>query len=83
MSKNGITGTATGAGSGPPDRGVLTLGGSALRGDVATALAAVNDKIERLISALASYGIHRSDIQTSDLSIRPKHNTKGRWRVFG
>ncbi len=77
MSNNGITVTATGAASGPPDRAVLTLGASAMRGEVATALAAVNGKIEKLISALAGYGIHGADIQTSDLSIWPEHGTEG------
>ena len=77
MSNNGITVMATGAASGPPDRAVLTLGASAIRGEVATALAAVNGKIEKLIHALAGYGIHGADIQTSDLSIWPEHGTEG------
>ena len=77
MSNNGITVTATGAASGPPDRAVLTLGASAIRGEVATALAAVNGKVEKLIQALAGYGLRGADIQTSDLSIWPEHNTDG------
>jgi uncharacterized protein YggE len=77
MSRSGITVTAVGTASGPPDRAVLTLGASAIRGEVATALAAVNDKIEKLISTLAGYGIHGPDVQTSNLSIWPEHNTEG------
>jgi uncharacterized protein len=77
MSNTGITVTATGAASGPPDRAVLMFGASALRGDVATALAAVNDKVEKLISTLAGHSIPRADIQTSDLSIWPEHSTEG------
>jgi uncharacterized protein YggE len=74
MNDIGITVTAIGTASGPPDRAVLTLGASAIRGEVATALAAVNDKIEKLISTMASYGIQGADIQTSDLWIQPEHN---------
>ena len=77
MSRNGITVTAVGTASGPPDRAVLTLGASAIRGEVATALAAVNDKVDKLISTLAGYGIHGPDIQTSNLSIWPEHNLEG------
>ena len=77
MSNNGITVSATGAASGPPDRAVLTLGASAVRGEVAAALGVVNDKIESLTSTLAGYGIAGPDIQTSDLSIWPEHNNEG------
>ena len=77
MSKNGITVTATGAASGPPDRAVLTLGASAVRGEVEGALAVVNSKLETLISTLAGHGIDRPNIQTSDLSIWPEHNNQG------
>jgi hypothetical protein len=77
MSNNGITVTATGAASGPPDRAVLTLGATAVRGEVAAALGVVNGKLESLISTLAGYGIEGPDIQTSDLSIWPEHNNEG------
>ncbi len=74
MNDSGITVTAIGTASGPPDRAVLTLGASAIRGEVATALAVVNAKIEKLIATLAGYGIEGADIQTSDLWIQPEHN---------
>lgn len=77
MSNNGITVTATGAASGPPDRAVLTLGASAVRGEVGAALAVVNGKLETLISTLAGHGIEGPNIQTSDLSIWPEHNREG------
>ena len=77
MSNNGITVTATGAASGPPDRAVLTLGASAVRGEVGAALAVVNSKLETLISTLAGHGIDGPNIQTSDLSIWPEHNNEG------
>ncbi len=77
MSNNGITVTATGAASGPPDRAVLTLGASAVRGEVAAALGVVNGKLASLISTLAGHGIEGPDIQTSDLSIWPEHNNEG------
>lgn len=77
MSNNGITVTATGAASGPPDRAVLTLGATAVRGEVATALGVVNGKLENLVSTLAGYGIEGPDVQTSDLSIWPEHNQEG------
>ena len=77
MSSNGIIVSAVGSAAGPPDRAVLTLGAGAIRGDVATALAAVNDKTEKLISTLADYGIHGPDIQTSNLSIWPEPNLEG------
>lgn len=77
MSNNGITVTATGAASGPPDRAVLTLGANAVRGDVASALGVVNGRLESLVSTLAGYGIEGPDIQTSDLSIWPEHSHEG------
>jgi uncharacterized protein YggE len=69
--------TGVGTVSSPPDKAVLTLGASAVRGDVADALAAVNGKLEALIATLGGYGIEGGDIQTSDLSIWPEHNSKG------
>ena len=80
MSNNGITVTATGAASGPPDRAVLTLGASAVRGEVAAALAVVNGKIESLISTLAGHGIEGPDIQTSDLVDMARAQQRGRRR---
>ena len=77
MSERGITVAATGAVSGPPDRAVLTVGASAVRGDVPAALAVVNGKVEKLISTLAGHGIEAPDIQTSDLSIWPEHDHQG------
>lgn len=77
MSNNGITVTATGTASGPPDRAILTLGATAVRGEVAPALEVVNAKLESLISTLAGFGIEGPDIQTSDLSIWPEHNNEG------
>jgi uncharacterized protein YggE len=77
MSNKGIIVTATGVASGPPDRAVMTLGANAIRMDVATAFAAVNSKIENLISTLAGHGIQGPDIQTSDLWIHPEHNQEG------
>ncbi len=77
MSNNGITVTATGSAAGPPDRAVLTIGATAMRGEVATALGVVNGKLENLVSTLAGYGIEGPDIQTSDLSIWPEHNQDG------
>ena len=77
MSHNGITVAATGTASGAPDRAVLTLGASAVRGDVAGALAVVKGKLESLTSILAEHGIQRPDIQTADLSVWPEHNNQG------
>jgi uncharacterized protein YggE len=77
MSNNGITVTASGAASGPPDRAVLTLGASAVRAEVGAALAVVNGKLETLIATLAGHGIEGPNIQTSDLSIWPEHNNEG------
>ena len=81
MSNNGITVTATGAASGPPDRAVLTLGASAVRGEVAAALAVVNGKLEAS-SRTAGHGIECPNIQTSDLSIWPEHNKEGAVAAF-
>ena len=77
MSDDGITVAATGTAWGAPDRAILTLGASAVRGDVASALEVVNGKIDDLVSVLADHGIHGPDIQTSDLSIWPEHNNQG------
>lgn len=48
-----------------------------MRGDVETALAVVNGRLETLVSTLAGYGIEGPDIQTSDLSIWPEHSHEG------
>ena len=77
MSDSGITVAATGTASGPPDRAILTLGASAVRGDVASALAVVNGKVDGLVSVLAHHGVQGPDIQTVDLSIWPEHNNQG------
>ena len=68
---------ATGTASGPPDRAILTLGASAVRADVASALEVVNGKTADLVSVLAAHGIQGPDIQTSDLSIWPEHDNQG------
>jgi hypothetical protein len=77
MSTDGITVTATGSASGLTDRAVLTLGATAVRGEVSDAMAVVGNKIIELFSVLQSHGIERSSIQTSDLSIWPEHNNDG------
>jgi uncharacterized protein YggE len=77
MNNNGITVSRTGTASGSPDKAVLTLGATAVRGEVATALGVVNGRLEGLTSTMAAYGIEGPDIQTSDLSIWPEHNHQG------
>ena len=77
MTHSGITVAGVGTVSSPPDKAVLTLGASAVRGGVADALAAVNGKVEALIATLGGYGIEGRDIQTFDFSVWTEHNRNG------
>jgi len=75
--KPGITVSASGIASAPPDQCVLTIGASRAAPTVAEAMTTVNDRIDALVRVLSGEGIAPSSIQTVDLSIWPEHDREG------
>ncbi|HUO46800.1 MAG TPA: SIMPL domain-containing protein [Acidimicrobiia bacterium] len=75
--KPGITVSASGMASAPPDHCLVTIGASQAATTVAEAMTTVNDRIDALIEALSGESIATSSIQTVDLSIWPEHDREG------
>lgn len=75
--KPGITVTASGEASAPPDRCLLTVGASGVAANVAGAMSLVNEKVNGLLAVLADHGIAREAIQTTDLTVWPEHDREG------
>lgn len=72
----GITVSGTGEVTGTPDTITVALGVSVLADTVADASAQAAEKANALIDALASNGVDRDDITTTDYSIYPEYD----WR---
>lgn len=75
--KSGITVSATGSASAPPDRATITIGTSAVRPVVSEATQLVDGRVSELLGALAQHGVERSNVQTSDLSVWPETDRNG------
>jgi uncharacterized protein YggE len=75
--KPGITVSATGRASVPPDSCLFTIGAMAVRATAAEANAEVNARIATLRSLLAERGVGSDRIQTADLSVWPEHDRDG------
>jgi uncharacterized protein YggE len=75
--KSGITVSATGTASAPPDRATITIGTSAVRPVVSEATQLVDGRVRELMHALAQNGVERSNVQTSDLSVWPETDRNG------
>lgn len=73
-----ITGTATGAATGVPDTAIISLGAES-RGSTATeALQANAKRVRGVIDAMTFVGVKPADIQTSNVSLFPTFDLKGR-----
>jgi uncharacterized protein len=68
-----ITVTGTGNVTGTPNQLVLAMGVQVNGSSVGSALAAANDAVTRVTSALRADGVAAADIQTSGLSIWPNY----------
>ena len=75
--KAGITVTASGAVSAPPDLAHIMLGASRGAGTVAQAMEDVNSRIGRLLTTLQGLGIGKESVQTAELSVWPDHDRDG------
>jgi len=69
-----ITVTGTGTVTGTPNQLVLSMGVQTSASSVSTALIEANHAARRVIAALTSHGVRKSDIQTSGLSIQPNYS---------
>jgi uncharacterized protein YggE len=73
-----ITGTATGEVEGTPDTLTVSLGVQTNGGSATEALARNADRATAVINALKGAGVAPADLQTSQLSLYPTFDNKGR-----
>jgi uncharacterized protein YggE len=78
-----IVGTATGRVEGVPDTLTITLGVESRAGSAQAALAQNNERATRVIAALKAAGVADEDLQTSQLSLNPVFDQKGRPDGYG
>jgi uncharacterized protein YggE len=78
QSTNGIVVDGLGKASGTPDVMRVVLGVTVTRADVSAALSAANHRQASLIAALKKDGVAGKDLQTSDVSVSPSYNNRGR-----
>lgn len=77
-STNGIVVDGTGLTSGTPDVLRVVLGVTVRRGDVSSALEAANSRQNRLRNVLKKGGVQAKDLQTSEVSVYPSYDNRGR-----
>lgn len=75
---NGIVVDGVGKVSGTPDVLRVTLGVSVRRSDVSSAMAAATSRQNALRAALVRGGVAARDLQTSDVSVYPEFDNRGR-----
>lgn len=75
---NGVVVDGVGKVSGTPDVLRVTLGVSVKRSDVSSAMSAASSRLGRLRAALKHDGVADSDLQTSDVSVYPETDNRGR-----
>ena len=73
-----ITGTATGEVSGTPDTLTVTLGVESRGGSATETLARNSERATKVIEALKAAGVASGDLQTSQLSLYPTFDNRGR-----
>ncbi len=73
-----ITGTATGKVSGIPDTLTMTIGVESRASSAQAALAQNADRATRVIATLKAAGVAPKDLQTSQLSLNPTFDLRGR-----
>jgi uncharacterized protein YggE len=77
-STSGIVVDGLGKASGTPDVMRVVLGITVTRGDVSAALNAANQRQRHLVAALKKDGVAAKDLQTSDVSVSPSYDNRGR-----
>jgi uncharacterized protein YggE len=75
---NGVVVDGVGRVSGTPDVLRVTLGVSVRRGDVSSAMAAASTRQNKVRAALRHRGVADRDLQTSDVSVYPETDSRGR-----
>ncbi len=73
-----ISGTATGAATGVPDTATIGLGAETRATTATEALTANAKRVQGVIDAMQLVGVKKSEIQTSNVSLYPTFDTKGR-----
>lgn len=77
-STNGVVVDGVGKVSGTPDVLRVTLGVSVSRADVSSAMAAASSRQDKVRAALVRRGVAARDLQTSEVSVYPDYDNKGR-----
>jgi uncharacterized protein YggE len=77
-STNGIVVDGTGRTSGVPDVLRVTLGVNVHRNDVSSAMDAATTRQNRVRAALKKAGVADKDLQTSEVSVYPSYDNRGR-----
>ena len=75
---NGVVVDGTGRTSGTPDVLRVTLGVNVHRSDVSSAMNAASTRQEKVRAALKKSGVADKDLQTSDVSVYPDYDNRGR-----
>jgi uncharacterized protein YggE len=75
---NGVVVDGVGRVSGTPDVLRVTLGVSVRRADVSSAMAAASSRQNKVRAALRHRGVAARDLQTSDVSVYPETDNRGR-----
>jgi uncharacterized protein len=74
----GITVTGTGTVSGTPDTLVVSLSVTASGASVSSAFATANSAMGAVQKALTGKGVAAADLQTSNVSVQPQYDSRGR-----
>ena len=77
-STNGVVVDGVGRTSGTPDVLRVTLGVNVHRGDVSSAMAAATSRQNKVRASLRKHGVAAKDLQTSDVSVYPDYDNRGR-----
>ena len=75
---NGIVVDGVGKTSGTPDVLRVTLGVNVHRADVSSAMQAANSRQTKIRDSLRRHGVDKKDLQTSDVSVYPDYDNRGR-----
>ncbi len=73
-----ITGTSTGTATGVPDTATISLGADSRAASATAALEANAERVDGITKAMLFVGVKETDIQTSNISLYPAFDTRGR-----
>ena len=73
-----ITGTSTGTATGVPDTATISLGADSRAANATAALEANAQRVDGITKAMLFVGVKETDIQTSNISLFPAFDTRGR-----